>query len=253
MAGISYQLYSSRNFGPLGETLSMLGRLGYDEVEGYGGLFEGDVGALGGALDAAGLRMPSAHIGLAQIRAQTGAVIEAARRLGIETVFVPAIPPEERDKDAAGWAAFGRELAEAGKPLREAGLTFGWHNHDFEFATLDAAETPLDLILAGSDDLCLELDLAWVRRAGEDPAAWAEGYADRLVGAHLKDLAAPGTADEEDGWADLGHGTMDWPALIEVLRRTRCRHFVLEHDNPTDDARFAERSLATARELGLGA
>ena len=39
MTDFSYQLYSSRNFGPLSETLKMLGKLGYKQVEGYGGLY----------------------------------------------------------------------------------------------------------------------------------------------------------------------------------------------------------------------
>ncbi len=39
MTDFSYQLYSSRNFGPLPETLKMLGNLGYTQVEGYGGLY----------------------------------------------------------------------------------------------------------------------------------------------------------------------------------------------------------------------
>ena len=54
MKTISYQLYSSRNAGPLAETLRMLKAAGYGAVEGYGGLY-GDVPALKAALDAAGL------------------------------------------------------------------------------------------------------------------------------------------------------------------------------------------------------
>ena len=53
---ISYQLYCSRNFPPLADTLAMLSKAGFTEVEGYGGLY-GDVPALKAALDAAGLRM----------------------------------------------------------------------------------------------------------------------------------------------------------------------------------------------------
>jgi hypothetical protein len=38
MTDYSYQLYSSRNFGPLPETLRMLAELGYKQVEGYDAL-----------------------------------------------------------------------------------------------------------------------------------------------------------------------------------------------------------------------
>ena len=60
---ISYQLYCSRNFPPVADTLTMLSEAGFTEVEGFGGLF-GDVDALEAGLNAAGLRMTSSHMGM---------------------------------------------------------------------------------------------------------------------------------------------------------------------------------------------
>jgi sugar phosphate isomerase/epimerase len=45
----------------------------------------------------------------------------------------------------------------------------------------------------------------------------------------------------------VGQGTVDWPALMAALRDTSAKYFVVEHDNPSDAARFAERSLAAAK------
>lgn len=248
MTEFSYQLYSSRNFGPLPETLKMVAQAGYAQVEGYGGLYAnpGDLGKLKADLDANGLTMPTGHFGFDMVRDSPDRVLEIARALGLQGVFVPAIGKEERNKDAAGWAAFGRALAEAGKPIRDAGLTFGWHNHDFEFVDLGGADKPMDLILAGND-LAWEVDVAWVVRGNQDPDEWIARYADRIVAAHVKDIAPAGEKTDEDGWADVGDGTMDWPALMAALRATPCATFVMEHDNPSDDARFAARSIAAAR------
>ena len=249
MTDFSYQLYSSRNFGPLPDTLKMLGGLGYRQVEGYGGLFA-DLKAiddLKGDLADNGLVMKTGHFGMDMVKGDAPRVLEIAKVLDMEGIFVPAIGPDERQKDAAGWAAFGRELAEAGKPYRDAGLTFGWHNHAFEFADLGGADKPLDLILQGSDDLALELDVAWVQVGGEDPIGWIDKYSDRIVAAHIKDIAPKGTAEDEDGWADVGHGVMDWPAIMAALGKTGARYFVMEHDNPKDDRRFATRSIEAAR------
>lgn len=249
MTDYSYQLYSSRKFGPLTETLTMLRDLGYRQVEGYGALFRdtATLSTLRGALDDLGLTMPMGHFDLAHIQEAPDQVIQIARDLGLTTVVAPHT--QEQDRDAAGWAAFGAQLAAAGRPLREAGLTFGWHNHAFEFADLGGADKPLDLILGACEDLLLEFDIAWAVVAGEDPLAWMETYADRLVSAHIKDIAPTGQAMDEDGWADVGQGTLDWPALIGALEQTRCRVFVMEHDNPSDDRRFATRSLAAMRAL----
>ncbi|MDF0596226.1 sugar phosphate isomerase/epimerase family protein [Psychromarinibacter halotolerans] len=248
MTDFSYQLYSSRHH-PLSDTLKMLGELGYTQVEGYGGLFaEADVGDLKAELDGNGLTMPTGHFSLEMVRDEPGRVLEIATVLGMKGVFVPAVGPEERVKDAAGWAELGRVLARIGKPVQDAGLTFGWHNHAFEFAEIDSAETPLDLILQGGP-LALEFDVAWAVVGGQDPLDWIEKYGDRLYAAHIKDIAPDGECEDEDGWADVGHGTMDWPTIMTALRRTPCQYFVMEHDNPSDPARFARRSLAAAKTL----
>lgn len=247
MKNISYQLYSSRNFPPVENTLTMLGRIGYTGVEGYADLLTTDaaVDSLKRGLDTSGLAIPTCHFGFELVRDAPNRVIELARQMGVDTVLVPAIA--DRVRDARGWADFGRELAEAAKPIEDAGLSFGWHNHDFEFADLGGVERPLDLILAGSENLALEIDVAWVVRAGHDPVEWIQRYAGRVTAVHLKDIAPAGQNAKEDGWADVGHGTLDWPAILAALESAPVRHFIVEHDNPSDDRRFAERSFAAAR------
>ena len=168
--------------------------------------------------------------------------------VGINTVLVPAI--DDREKDAAGWAEFGRALGEAGKPLLDAGLRFGWHNHAFEYADIGVAETPLQLIMAGSDDLMLELDLAWVQVGGHNPVDEVTRWSDRLVAVHIKDIAPAGDCTDEDGWADVGHGIMDWPAIVAAVNASSAEYLVMEHDNPADHVRFATRSLAAAQSMG---
>lgn len=169
--------------------------------------------------------------------------IRVARTLGVQKVIVPYVAAEARPTDRAGWEAFARRLAEAGKPVRDAGLTYGWHNHDFELADLGGT-TPLDLIAEAGTDL--ELDLGWVARAGQDPAEALRRFEGRVIAVHVKDLAPKGTA-EEDGWADVGFGTQDWGAIKAELDRQGIDHWVIEHDNPSDHARLASRSLATVQ------
>jgi sugar phosphate isomerase/epimerase len=247
----SYQLYCSRNFPPLSRTLKMLGEAGYRTVEGYGALYSGlgDLGPLKDDLDSNGLRMTSGHFSLQMVQESPDRVIDIARTLGVEAVFVPYLMPDARPSDGAGWTAFGRTLAEAGKPIRDAGLDYGWHNHDFEMADLGGGARPLDLILAADEGLSLELDVAWAVRGGQDPLVWIDRYGPRITAAHVKDIAPADTATAEDGWSDVGHGTMDWPALHAALVRAGCTRFVLEHDNPADDVRFARRSLAFMESL----
>ena len=251
MAIISYQLYSSRKEPRLAEVLALLARLGYRHVEGYGGLFEDDRGLAGlkARLDASGLAMETAHIGIDMLENEPRRVLEIARLLDIRTIYCPYLPAGERPTTAAGWRAFGERLQAASAPIRAASLGFGWHNHDFELQPLADGTVPLRAIFEGGPDLEWEADIAWIIRGGADPFPWIEALGQRITAVHVKDIAPAGTSAGEDGWADLGQGTVDWVDLLAALRRTPARYYVLEHDNPSDPARFAERSLAAAQDL----
>ena len=241
----SYQLYSSRKFPPLRETLRMVADAGYAEVECFGDLLWS--AELAEGLAETGLRLPTAHVGLDEVESEPGRIIRQAEKLGVRQVYAPYLMPGDRPSTSDGWEAFGQRLASAGRPLFEAGLGFGWHNHDFEFRACEDGRMPIDCLLAADERLLLEMDIAWVQVAGENPLPWIDRFAGRLGAVHVKDIAPQGSGSEEDGWADVGHGVMDWKTLSSAVDRTAASHRIMEHDNPRDDRRFAERSLASAR------
>ena len=248
MQPLSYQLYSSRNFPPLGATLRMLADIGYAQVEGFGGLYA-DASALDDmaeGLRATGLAMPTGHFSRDMVRDQSSRVLTIAEVLGVKSIYVPHIMPDQRPSDSAGWLAFGKSLAEMARPYWDAGLEVGWHNHDFEVKATPQGDLPINQIMAADDRLVLELDVAWVVRGGVDPMALIARHGARITAAHVKDIAPKGEKANEDGWADVGTGTMDWLALSAALKAAGCKTFVMEHDNPSDHRRFAAQSFAAA-------
>lgn len=251
MSTISYQLYSSRDW-PQDETITMLGQLGFDAVEGFGPYLDAlaKIDGIKAQLDAAGLKMVSAHFSVDMVENQPDHVLKVCEGLGITHVYAPYLMPEDRPTDAAGWTAFGERLQNAAQPYKAAGLTFGWHNHDFEFEVLPTGEIPEDLLLAAAPDVTVELDVAWVVRGGQDPIATIKRYGKRITAAHVKDLAPAGEKTDEGGWADPGTGTMDWPAIMAALKEhTSAEVFVCEHDNPSDHNRFATNAINYVRGL----
>ena len=91
--------------------------------------------------------------------------------------------------------------------------------------------------------------MAWVQVGGQDPLKWISKYGNRIVAAHIKDIAPKGECADEDGWADVGTGIMNWPEIMTDLRAARTKYYVMEHDNPNDAQRFAERSIKAAKSL----
>jgi sugar phosphate isomerase/epimerase len=245
---LSYQLYSSRKFPDLARQCAMLAQIGYRHAEPYGGLFA-DIDATERALKDNGLSAPSAHVGLAMFREDLPGTLVKLKRLGVETAVVPAIPPADRPKERAGWVTLGRELSALAKKLKDGGLRLGWHNHAFEFEKLPDGSMPLEAILGDDPDLWWEPDLAWIARGKADARAWLARYRKRIFAFHVKDIAPEGQCADEDGWADVGTGTIDFAGLLPAMRATPATIWVVEHDNPNDDARFARRSFQAVTKL----
>lgn len=244
----SYQLYSSRNHGPLPATLSMLAKAGYRQVEGFGGVY-GNAPALRKLLDKNGLAMPTGHFSLDMMEGKRKHVLHIARTLGIHTLIMPYLGEQERPRSATGWKQFGERLNRMARAYRQEGFSVAWHNHDFEFQPLKGGSTPHELMFAHAPQLDWEIDVAWIVRSRSDPLKWIRRYASVITAVHVKDIAPPGRKLDEDGWEDVGSGKVDWKACMAGLAATRCMHWVMEHDKPADDARFARRSIAAAKKL----
>lgn len=243
----SYQLYSSRDHGALADTLAELKAIGFQRVEGYGGVLE-DVAALAGLLADNGIAMPTSHMGLDALERDLAGAITIAETIGIKTIFAPYLDAPDRPTDRAGWKQLAARLEAVSARLADAGIAFGWHNHDFELVPTSDGALPLEVILEEAPSLHWQADLAWVARAGADPLEVLERYAGRVASVHVKDIAKPGTCIDEDGWADPGLGTMDWAALFKRLQ-AECSDiiYVAEHDKPSDAARFARQAYQFLR------
>jgi sugar phosphate isomerase/epimerase len=127
MTALSYQLYSSRLFPPLTDTLRMLSDIGYAHVEGYSALLSNpdDVAALEQGLKETGLTMPSCHVGLEMCEGSPSDVAALAERFGVETIVVPYIMPDDRPTDVAGWQALGARLQAVAEALGKHELSLG--------------------------------------------------------------------------------------------------------------------------------
>ncbi|NVK35333.1 MAG: sugar phosphate isomerase/epimerase [Rhodobacteraceae bacterium] len=245
MTAFSFQLYSAREFPPLDALMKMLAEAGYAQVEGYGGVYE-DLAATKAAMEATGLTMPSGHFSMDMLENDQAKVLEIANTLGVKHIYCPYLAEELRPTTSAEWAAFAKRLEALHAIYAPKGFTFGWHNHDFEFVALPDGGIPMDVILENAPSITWEADIAWVVRGGADPFAWIKKYSSRISSVHVKDIAPQGECADEDGWADVGHGTIDWPALMSALKSTNVELYVMEHDKPNDATRFAQRSIAAA-------
>jgi sugar phosphate isomerase/epimerase len=248
---LAIQLYTMRSLKDLDRILDAVAEAGFRQVETVGAQLD-DAANVKAKLDTRGLRAPSSHVGLAALRERPEALVDACRTLGIDQLFMPAVPPEKRDMPAAGWRVLGQELGGMAERLRQQGIELGYHNHDWELAPKEGGRTALELLFeaAGGSPLTWQVDVAWLVRGGADPKVWLDRYRGRVTSAHVKDLAPSGQNQDEDGWADVGAGVLDWRDLWRACRGAGARWMVVEHDKPADPARTARASFAFLSSMG---
>lgn len=247
---ISFQLYTSRKFPPENQ-LTYLKSIGYDAVEPRSADLERNPEEFCRKLDEAGLRCFGFHVPLDGLERDPGRYADFAQAVGADKIIVPAVPKSERMAQPEFWMEIGTALRRAAERIADRKCKVLWHNHDFEYARLTDGTLPLDRLFEGAgDNVGFEIDCGWVERAGAGLAGELARLEDRICAIHLKDISSSGV-DVEDGWTAVGYGLIDWPALVEPIKKLELDHLVVEHDNPADWKKFASRSIAYLREIGL--
>ncbi|MCA2411283.1 sugar phosphate isomerase/epimerase family protein [Rhizobium leguminosarum] len=233
MTKLSVQLFTMRSIDDDAEMLDSVKAVGFEFVELYGAkLSRGS--ALATLLSERGLQATGAHVALADLTDEFGAVVENAQAFNISSLFVPSVPVPQRAMPAEGWRELGKKLALLSDKLSAYGMTLGYHNHNWDLHLKDGDKTALDLVFeaAGSAPVQWEADIAWLTRGGVDPIVWLKRHSSRLAAAHVKDLAPQGQNEEEAGWADVGAGVLDWKVLWPEAVANGAKVMVVEHDKP---------------------
>jgi len=240
--GLALQLYTVRDETErdFAETLRRVAEIGYPAVEfaGYGGLSADELHQL---LTEMSLQAASTHAGLAALEADIEREINYCLTISCSSLVLTSLPTNRRTPDDV--RALAPRLNEFGQRCRDQGITFGYHNHNFEFEQSDGTYL-LDVLLDSTDPALvkLEFDVYWAAYAGVDPTTYLRQRAGRVPLIHLKDLAA------DRSFTEVGDGTLDVAAIIATAEEGGARWFIVENDKPhMPSLESARRSLENLR------
>ena len=237
-APISVQLYTLRDEAAVDfpAVLTRLGAKGYAGVElaGFGGLGQRE---LSNALADAGLALSSAHVGLTDLE-EFGAALDAHQALGVDTVVIPALPPDTF-ADLDGVRAAADRVNGARELTHARGLTLGYHNHFWELTPLtDGRPALLHLFEHVAPDVIAEVDIYWAQVGGSDPKQIVTELGARVGLLHVKD----GPADKpKHPMVAVGDGVVDIPGVL-AASPTATWHIVELDRCATDMFDAVERS-----------
>lgn len=227
-------------------TLKRVADIGYNYIELFdyqnGQYFGNSIQETKKIITDLGLKVRSSHILLGKAMADRKGTmmndwertVADAAELGQEYIVCAYLFDNERES-IDDYKRYVDLFNEKGEIAKKHGLQFAYHNHDFEFIKMDG-QVPYDLLLNNCDkDLVkFEMDLYWMHRAKQDPVAYFEKHSGRFPLWHVKDM----TGDEEQFFAPVGKGVIDWKRIFNHADKAGMKYFFVEQDQSRNNKPF---------------
>jgi Sugar phosphate isomerases/epimerases len=241
---IGLQLYTVRDAmgkDPLG-TLAQVAQIGYNSVENatYTGTekFYGmDASTYKKVLANNGLKANSGHYRLGEEQEKGADVngtilhdwqkaVDDASAVGLKYMVCAYLSAYERG-DQDRYKKLADIFNKAAETCKKSGIQFCYHNHDFEFQ-LQNGVFPYDILLERTDkDLVkMEVDLYWVKKAGQDPLALFQKHPGRFPLWHVKDMSK----EADQSFAEVGSGIIDFKTIFQHKDEAGMKFFFVEQD-----------------------
>lgn len=252
---IAAQLYTLRDYlktpEDMAETLKKVKSIGYNAIQ-ASGMGPVEPKAFKEMADEAGLYICATHVPFPDLQNDIDSVIEQHKIWDCPYVGVGGMPQEYRGSQE-GYERFAKEASEIGRKLKDAGLTFVYHNHEFEFNQYDG-KTGMQILFEQSDPetFNFELDVYWVQAGGADPIEWINKVEGRMQVVHLKDMKVTETRGEQL-FAEVGEGNMNFKGILEACERTGVEWAPVEQDQCYDRNPFESLEISYKNLIELGA
>jgi sugar phosphate isomerase/epimerase len=184
----------------------------------------------------AGLEVPSCHYGFAEFAPdKIDKTIEFAHGLGLSQMICSTfwLPKTATLKDYTDHA---EQLNKAAAKIKAAGMQAGFHNHDFEFSTLEGSLI-YDALMKAFDASLVKMQFQTeVINLGYKAATYFNKYPGRFISAHLSDWSA------EKKEVAIGKGVIDWKEFFAAAKTGGVKNFFVEMDFATfsDSAKYIQ-------------
>lgn len=252
--GIGLQLYTIRDAmtaDPAG-SLKKVADIGYKYME-LAGYADGKFYGYGPVefkklVNDLGMEILSSHT---QVEAQ-GITLENAQKmaedhakLGVKYCIQPWVVEEARTT-IASYQKMAADWNKVGEIMKQHGIKFGYHNHNFEFDTVEGKIPYFDVFMKELDKdlVTMEIDIFWTTKAGQDPVEIIKKYPGRFELFHMKDMftkEAPffTTVGVQD-FAPVGAGVIDFKRVLAVKETAGMKYMVVEQDLSRENAPFTD-------------
>jgi len=250
---IGAQLYTIREFMQTSEdfanSMKKIAEMGYDCVQ--VSAISQDIPAeeIARVCQENGLEIAITHPPFDRLKDQTQQVIKDHKTMGANYVGLGAMP-WGTGNSKQGYVDFIQDFTPIAKMIKDAGLQFMYHNHDFEFTRFDN-QTGLEYLADNLPDAGFTLDTFWIQAGGGDPAWWIKKLAGRVDVIHLKDFII---VDGERRMAEVLEGNLNWDSIFAASKAAGVKYALIEQDDcyGKDPFDCLRTSLENLKKYGIG-
>ena len=198
------------------------------------------------------MRVCVTHKNFNWLREDPQRAIDHHKTIGCSAIGIGAAPESARC-NTGNVRRFIAEVNELARVFHDAGMTFHYHNHAFEFQKLDDhAGCIMDFLLEETDPACVCFipDLMWMHYAGRDPVEVLQRMRGRVKVVHFKDYFM-----DREGFrrfCSLGQGIVDLRSCYDAVCELEMPYIAYEQDGDWTDGdpfRAAEESWAFLKAL----
>ena len=175
-----------------------------------------------------GMEICATHVGFDALTNDLESVIRDHVLLDCPYIGLGAMPDRFRGS-AEGYKEFAGIITPIAQVIRDAGRTFIYHNHNFEFVRFGEM-TGMDILLEECGSAVqFEPDTYWIQAGGGDVIAWLRKLSGRVEVVHFKDMVYDLDA-QAPSMAEIGEGNLNWPQILKVCREIGVRWHIVEQD-----------------------
>lgn len=215
-------------------TLKMMKDYGYSRIEmcspkgyvdnGFGPLAKMKTSDLRKTIADAGFGCISCHFGFGELADdKIDESIDFAKEMGLRQMICSTfwLPKTSTLSD---YQASADKLNKAAEKIKSAGMQTGFHNHEFEFATLDG-QLIYDALMERFDPKLVKMQFQTeVINLGYKAADYFKKYPGRFISSHLSDW----TADKKE--VPIGDGIIDWKEFFAAAKIGGVKNIFVEMD-----------------------
>ena len=195
-------------------SLRRVAEMGYTAVQ-ISAIGPIDPKALRAICDEYGLKIALTHTREDRILNDIEGVIREHETLGCPYVGIGSMP--DRYRVTPEWVGyFVEDFLPVAQKMKEAGLYFMYHNHNFEFERMSDGRRMMDRLVEAfpAELMGFTLDTYWLQAAGCDVYEWIKKLSGRIPCVHLKDMAVRGS---EIRMAAVGQGNLHWEKIFATI------------------------------------